>query len=338
MNKTALSYPQMEGLSFEQEKAIHQFESDNALKYENIKCSICESSLYKILFRNDRYGIPQDTVMCRNCGLVYSNPRMTEESTTYFYKSDLYRKIYNGIEQLDNYDEYYKRTYKTGKSKPLFDSHYPGLYFDFINFHIQSYESVCEIGAGGGWNLLPFLAAGKKVKGYEPSPVLVNLGRSKNIDLVNGFVGNVTGEYDLVILKHVLEHFHDPVNVVRTMRNNIKRYLFIEVPGFNSKIPSIQNAHNYYFSINTLEVITSKAGFKKIAMDYCINNDFILGLFEKIDDKTDFYYSASDEIKRILSIYRRFRYRLFFSCLLKMSGFYMAAKHLKRKLLKGKSN
>ena len=39
--------------------------------------------------------------MCNNCGLIYSNPRMDKESTEYFYNTDIYRKIYDG----DNFVE-----------------------------------------------------------------------------------------------------------------------------------------------------------------------------------------------------------------------------------------
>ena len=331
-----LNYP-IRKLNPEQFEAIHGLKFNDKIKFEYIKCIICETSKYKILFKNDCYGINQHTVMCNNCGLIYLNPRMTEESAKYFYESDIYRTIYGGIKSLDRFKSNFERNYKIDINKPNFEKYYPELFFDFINFQDISYETVCEIGAGGGWNLLPFISIGKKVIGYEPSPLLCNLGRdTKNINMVNGFVNDVKGKYDLVILKHVLEHFHNPLSILTDLRDNINKYLFIEVPGCISIIPKIQNAHNYYFSLNTLETITSKAGFKKITIDYCRGNDYIFGLFEKSDIDVNNSYSTSDEIKRTLSIYKRNQFRFLLSQFLKASKsskLYPLAKYLKTVLV-----
>ena len=331
------SYPIRE-LHSEQIDAIHGLVFNGKIKYEYIKCIICGASKYKILFKNDCYGINQQTVMCENCGLIYSNPRMSEESAKYFYESDTYRKIYGGVMKLDRFKSDFERNYKIDMNKPNFEKYYPELFFNFINFHDISYNNVCEIGAGGGWNLLPFISIGKKVIGYEPSPLLCKLGRdTKNINMVNGFVNDIKGEYDLVILKHVLEHFHNPICILSNLRDNIKTYLFIEVPGCISMIPKIQIAHNYYFSLNTLEAITSKAGFKKITMDYCRGNDYIFGLFEKTDIDVKNNYSASDEIKRTLRIYKWNQFRFLLSQFLKASRLYPLAKYLKTVLLPTKN-
>ena len=78
----------------EQKLAVDKFNADEKIKFEEINCTNCKSIDFKILFKNDRYGFNQQTVLCNNCGLTYSNPRMTEDSARYFYSSDLYRKIY----------------------------------------------------------------------------------------------------------------------------------------------------------------------------------------------------------------------------------------------------
>ena len=143
--------------------------------------------------------------------------------------------------------------------------------------------------------------------GYEPSEFLSNFSKTKGINIINGFINDIKGEYDLVIMRHVFEHLLNPVHELKKLRKHIKKYLFIEVPGCVNSIPSIQNAHNYYFSLNTLNYILNKCGFKKIYFDYCKSNEFIFALYEKSDKIEEFRYNCSNEVKRILKIYNKFR-------------------------------
>ena len=91
-------YVRLEYLSRSQIEEINNFNNNSSIQYENlINCEICSSKKISVLFNNDRYGINQKTCVCNNCGLMFSNPRMTQKSTEYFYNSDLYRLIYDGI-------------------------------------------------------------------------------------------------------------------------------------------------------------------------------------------------------------------------------------------------
>ena len=55
---------------------------------------------------------------------------------------------------------------------------------------------------------------------------------------------------------------------------------------------SIQNAHNFYFTENTLHKIVTKAGFNIIASEYCKDNEFIFALYEKSRERNvNFEYS-----------------------------------------------
>ena len=52
-------------------------------------------------------------------------------------------------------------------------------------------------------------------------------------------------------LSHVFEHLTNLDDAVKKLSNISKKYLFVEVPGHVAELQSIQNAHNYYFSLNT---------------------------------------------------------------------------------------
>ena len=304
-----MDYPIVK-LNRHQIEKINKFNNNPEIKYEETSCLNCTSTENKILFKNDRYGFKLTTVICKNCGLIFSNPRMAKDTTNYFYESDTYRGIYVGQKEKIYSDADIKSNIVFSlekKNKINLYNYYDQLFFDIINSLDIQYDSVCEIGAGGGWNLKPFQQNKKKVCGYEPSKLLSNYAKNKNINIINDTSNNIKGEYDLVILRHVFEHFLNPIEELKNLRKNIKKYIFIEVPGCINKLPDLQNAHNINFSLNTLSEVLNKCKFKKIYLNYCKSNEFIFAIFEKVDEVDKFTYNYTNEVKRKLTIYNKFR-------------------------------
>jgi len=214
-----------------------------------------------------------------------------------FYRSDLYRDIYGGL------NENFESRFEFNKEIKLdFNSYHANESFHaFVKDTGINYDSVCEVGAGGGWNLIPFINEGKAAVGYEPGERLVKLGQGHGVKLYRGFLNNISGEFDLIFLKHVLEHLIDPVDSLKTLKHHTKRYIAVEVPGWINYVPSIQNAHLYYFTLHTLQKIFSLAGFKALRIDYFKKNNFIVGLFEKKNES--FSYDFDNQVKNILEVY-----------------------------------
>lgn len=295
-------YPVLK-LSKRQTEYVKEFNNNPKIKFEKISCYNCSSVNKKILFTNDRYGFNQKTVLCKNCGLIYSNPRMTEDTTDFFYKSDLYRNVY----EEGGITAFISSAYEQIKKNPKIP------FFDIINSLNLEYQNVCEVGAGGGQNLKPFQLAGKDVLGYEPSEFLSNFAKTKGINIINGFIDDVKGEYDLVILIHVYEHLLNPIDALKKLRKHVKKYLFIEVPGCITKFSSIQNAHNSYFSLNTLSHIVTKCGFKRVHIEHKQGNvnDIVYALFEKTDEKEIYQYNYAYEVKKFTKIYYKYCIKIF---------------------------
>jgi SAM-dependent methyltransferase len=233
--------------------------SSGEVKLLEVACPNCRACKFDLLFRSDRYGIPWKTVVCRECGMLYSNPQMTEDSTKEFYTSDDYRRIYGGgdllrdsadmfdMEGVDKSDDYHRLTH-----------------FDFIMESMEKVETVAEIGAGGGWNLIPFINENIVCQGYEFSPRLIEAGQQQGIDMVDLSDSQLSGRFDIIMLRHVLEHVDDPITQLKQLSSHLTEngQLFIEVPGIVDKIPSLQNAHYHYFSEITLNSILGQAGFE----------------------------------------------------------------------------
>lgn len=223
-------------------KLVKDFNRKNK-QWETVPC-LCGADNYKVLAKKDRYGINQQTVICKVCGLIYSNPRLTEEEYKKFYQSDLYRQVYDG-----DYD--YEALYKP--TNEIYE----------LCKRFSSCESVLEIGAGGGWNLLPF----KNAVGYEYSPALIAMGKSKGIDMRFGGIADVEGKYDVIILNHVLEHLSHPIEDMRKLSDHLNEegIIYVAVPDMkNYHVEGLQNAHTYYFNWRTLEYFLSFADLRMV--------------------------------------------------------------------------
>jgi SAM-dependent methyltransferase len=304
-------YIYIENLTSFQKKEIDNFSKDPKIQYDKIlNCELCQSNKIKILFKNDRHLINHKTCVCDDCGFIFSNPRMKDGSAQYFYNSDLYRLLYNvGVDKKTLFKNTIKelKNHKTiiGK-KPNFKHYYPNLYFDFINNEITNYRSVLDIGCGKGKKIIDFNFIGKKAYGIEPSKTYYKVHNKLGLNIKEGFIKDIKKKYDLVLLTHVLEHLTDLKKNINHLANITKKYLFIEVPGHVKKLQSIQNAHNYYFSLNTLNFFILNNKFKLIKIDYAKDNEFILALYEKNNKKLNFTYNRSQEKKIIRIIYLKY--------------------------------
>lgn len=223
--------------------------------FEQVDC-ICGSREFREIAGTDRYGMLQPTAICVRCGLVQSNPRMTEDAYRDFYESDTYRRIYDGNSFLERYEE----IYRDGRGEGVFSR-------VTAQRPAGQIESVLEFGAGGGWNLVPFIDAGVSAAGYDLSPDLVRLGRSKGINLLQGSLDEIEGTYDVVLMIQVLEHLPDVPGTMARLGEHLNPggMLFVEVPDIEQFVTGqIQNAHTYYFSRKTLEFSASQAGLELV--------------------------------------------------------------------------
>jgi len=271
------------------------------LIYKN--CICCNQVNEKVLFKNDRYGTSLRVVLCQNCGFVYLNPRVEEKSLRKFYESDLYRNIYHPI---PNYQYKWNLANDYKKKKLKLEEYDPFGFVDFIEGSKIKYKDVYEIGAAGGANLIPFKILNKKVGGNELSKKLIKFSKNNGILLNHSDLTDIPFKIDLIIIQHVFEHLFDPENLLRVIYQKKAKYLYIGVPGFINIMPSVQLAHNFYFSFNTLMKICSNNGFRLIEKAMYKSNNYLMLLFQRVNKSEDFYYDYSSEVNNIQNIYYKF--------------------------------
>ena len=70
---------------------------------ETVKnCLSCNQEETCLFDKREMHGLEINNRICKNCGLIYLSPRMTEEELDQFYKNE-YRTLYHGQEEPFEY-------------------------------------------------------------------------------------------------------------------------------------------------------------------------------------------------------------------------------------------
>ena len=306
-----------------QKKAIEKFNQmikEGDLFFEKVDC-LCGHNVFIKISNQDRYGLEQRVVLCQKCGLMMSNPRLTDQSYKIFYSTDLYREIYLERDFLKDGE----RNLKSDYGKFILNHLYP-----FIK--TSKGLSVLEFGCGGGWNLIHFLKIGHKVTGYDYSPGLTRLGRTHKLDLREGTIGDIEGKYEIIILNHVIEHFTDLVGSMRAIKKHLKPggLMYIGVPNIdNYGFLQIQNAHVYYFTPQTFKHYMSHCGLRMVQFGTA-QNIHMYGIFE-IGSKNSTIFSLDSEFKRIRRTIRKRKIKEYFGRVLEQIGIKKFIKSISKK-------
>ena len=229
-----------------------------AIKYELERC-LCGSKDFKKIYSYDRFGLWSPSVICKKCGLIQNNPRLTDDEYNRFYSSDEYRILFEGKDYLKMCETRYERN----EGKHIFEKILPFM-------KKFNYKSVLEIGCGGGWNLIHFKNVGYETIGFDLSFELVKFGKSKKLNLFQGSEVEVAKEkrkYDVIILNHVIEHFTNFFGAMKIVLKNLKPngILYAGVPNidvFNKG--QFQIAHIHYFTPRTFNYYMGKCGLKMV--------------------------------------------------------------------------
>jgi 2-polyprenyl-3-methyl-5-hydroxy-6-metoxy-1,4-benzoquinol methylase len=247
-----------------------------------LKCVICESSDGYIIAEKDRYGISMDTVVCSNCGLIFTKDKLDANSTNRFY-AEQNRDMYEGIKFSSNEREL----------QAYFRSNGIGSRFADNIIRVSRLERgalIIEIGAGGGWNLIPFKERGFKVVGYDYDQRFLEIGKKRGLELRWGGTKEAAEnpeKAELVLLIDVVEHFDMPLRELDVIRNILKENgcLFVKTPGLRAALYGraggdllgyLQSAHTYLFERRTLEMLLEIAGFGAVTC-----GEQVFGLFRK---------------------------------------------------------
>jgi len=204
------------------------------------------------------YGI------CKKCGLIFQ----TDTVNPLFLK-----KYYDNLTVA--FDNLYKPTKDKIKSV--------NRHLNIIKDELKKFpKSVLEVGVFNTYNLRQFKKNGSKiVNGIEPSKkVAETINKKENIKIFRGNIEkfNFKIKYDLIIMSHVLEHFYDPLLVLKKCFKSQKenQYVLLEVPLFDyiNDYPNgaFHLEHLNYFNEKNFLLMIKKAGYKTVFISKIIES------------------------------------------------------------------
>lgn len=200
------------------------------VKTEHVVCNLCGADDTQWLFEGyDRlHGLPGrfNVVRCRQCDLIYLNPRPTQDSIGDYYPDDYEPHVF--FERIRHSRlAYLDYNYGMWKRRRAIERFVPCGH-------------VLDVGCASGGFLFYMREHGWQGQGVEISPRAVAYAQqtlSLQVFLGDIFEANYPDNYfDLVTLWNVFEHLHDPTANLVEIRRVLKTggYLVLAVPNHES--------------------------------------------------------------------------------------------------------
>ncbi len=288
---------------------------------ENIRCDYCDSNVTKLLFsKKDKFGLSNcdfQVVQCQKCGLIYVNPRPSQDEIAKFYP--------------DTYS--WKKTLTAESAITKIVRKLEGIYRN----HLLHYEAskvvkavkgktgkLLDVGCGTGDRLDVFRRIGFDTYGVEISSSAEFAKEHYGLNVKQGdlFDANYPDSFfDVITLHNVLEHTHSPHKIIRELYRILKEdgIAVIQVPNtnciqfklFKGKWAAVDVPRDlYYFNVSLLEKALEKENFKVVKVDH-FNSlwhppTLVITLFPTLDPQkawTDEKKGGSPLLKRLLWVF-----------------------------------
>jgi len=228
---------------------------------ESTVCPVCRSPERKTLLPAEPFFV----VKCRNCNIIYLNPRLKEPA----------------MKNLYNDGHYYSSKERTGYGDYL--SQERGLRLTFKSFINKldllslTNDRLLEVGCGYGF----FLDEAKKHYSYVAGTELSeDAGRYAGaLTGADVFIGELTTiphdlrDFDIIVAINVIEHIYSPIDFLASVRERLgmNGHIVLATPDIGSfwykilksrwpsfKIPE----HVVFYSQETLADLLKRSGFK----------------------------------------------------------------------------
>ena len=193
------------------------------IKLEHVNICSCGGNSFVNVAEQDRFGLPFGNKSCKDCGLLITSPRVSEESLPLYYN-----KIYHPLIVGTEYGEV--------ASRYSFSSNQGDKIFDYCCTRIgelsNSQINILEIGCAAGANLVSLeniiknkLNKDCSLYGIEYEESVIKKAQESNIDVFSGLDAAVDSniKYDIIVLSHVFEHFVDlnkSLEIIRKLLNS----------------------------------------------------------------------------------------------------------------------
>src|SRR3990170_4784450 len=219
---------------------------------EYVNCNLCGQDETVLWGEKNQIKI----VKCRNCGLVYCNPRPDNNELQQFYSKEYFSE--------GHYEEDVQR-------QKMYE-----IEIDEIKKNIASQGRFLDVGCAVG-KFLATLPDTFEKWGTEFSKDAAKIGREKfSLNIITGQIKNIDlpeRYFDVIQMRGVLEHSQNPFEDLSKIRKLLKDTGVLRI----SQLPNIESIcgkvfrtrfnqvkpgeHLYYFSTKTIKSLLNKVGF-----------------------------------------------------------------------------
>lgn len=234
------------------------------------KCIICNEKLNKLL-KYDKFNL--DIGHCDKCNLyqILGEDKFIKNKYESYYKNEFWHSsrskgnfLFELKRKIINFLVHFARKLNIS---PLMTISQYNLFKKFLKG-----KKFLEIGAGHGHTLRFFKNKKMIIRAIEPDykkTKEINKYFHKNIcSSLDVELDKVEGQYDLIYMSHVFEHFVNPLKLLEKIKKNFTKegIIFIEVPNCENKemleFSLKGQLHTFHFSLESLNKLFEKANYK----------------------------------------------------------------------------
>lgn len=220
-------------------------------------CSLCSGKSFRLYLEKNNWRL----VKCRNCGLIFLNPRPSWEAIRQRYGPNQYNYLVGGKKYINSEKEMVRRNLQTVQSIET----------------LKKGGKLLEVGSATGYFLKAAKMKGWDVYGVEVCKEGVEYAK-REFGIIT-FLGTLEEAnfpskfFDVIVMYHTLEHLIDPLATLKEAERILKNdgLVHISVPNISCwervlhgknwgtfELPS----HLYCFTPLTLQKLVQKAGFR----------------------------------------------------------------------------
>jgi SAM-dependent methyltransferase len=272
--------------------------------FEPAPCLLCGGQRLIPLARRGQFGLPARVAICPRDGLVFLSPRWTRSEYLRFYAEDYDRHYRPEVFGVESEEERYAQARQVGERLTRL-----GL--------LAGRQRALDVGSGMGWTLdwLRRLEPSLELSAVEASPRCRENLRQLGVEVLSLDIEGdwAPGSYDLVVLRHVLEHLFDPIATLRKIAGRLAPggVVYLAAPDMLDPRGSLRRrlfraVHTYYYSAPTLEEICARAGLRPLALES--EGGELWGVFE-VGGDASFEPPGPEHFRRQLGVILQHRLR-----------------------------
>ncbi len=197
------------------------------MTYTNSACPVCGSPFQKVLDVKDHFLSQEEfqILRCDGCRLRKTNPAPSPNSIGRYYETEEY--LSHGDNQKGLFAWLYRQAKKVNLSRKA----------RLLN-QLAPHAHLLDYGCGTGDFIQYCQELGFEARGAEPSAQALKHASPLVIDNIISPEEELAADtkYDIITMWHVLEHVHDPLEVIARLKEklNTNGHLVIAVPNPDS--------------------------------------------------------------------------------------------------------